>query len=484
MVRGRGAAEGARARRCSLRGRPDRWGFFRGPKEGRCRRSRRGHTWRTAPSRRPTRPSRGPSSRRRSWSTSSSATCSGSWQHMTLPISAFGTSAFTEGLGFDGSSIRGWQGIAESDLLLMPDPGSAILDPFTAVADALAPLRDRRPDDRRGLRARPAPHRTPRRGLPDRDGDRGHGLLRPGVRVLRLRRGLLRALAAPRPLRGRLGRGPLELLGARARLHGAREGRLLPAGPARHPARPPLRDRADPGAPRDPVRVPPPRGRHGGPVRGRPPLPVAHAHGRPGHDLQVRRPQRRAGRRQERHLHAEADLRRQRLGDAHAPVALEGGHAALRGQVRLRGALPARAQLPGRHHHARAGAARLLRADDELVPAARARLRGAREPRVLAAEPLGRDPHPHVLGVGAGQAPRVPLPRPDGEPVPRLRGHADGGNRRRAEGPRSRASRPTSTSSRSGAATSPRSRARSPRRSTRSSATTSSSSTATSSARS
>ena len=57
----------------------------------------------------------------------------GSWQHMTLPVSAFGTSAFTEGLGFDGSSIRGWQGIAESDLLLMPDPGSAILDPFTAV---------------------------------------------------------------------------------------------------------------------------------------------------------------------------------------------------------------------------------------------------------------------------------------------------------------------------------------------------------------
>jgi glutamine synthetase len=57
----------------------------------------------------------------------------GSWQHMTLPISAFGTSAFTDGLGFDGSSIRGWQGIAESDLLLMPDPGSAIIDPFTAV---------------------------------------------------------------------------------------------------------------------------------------------------------------------------------------------------------------------------------------------------------------------------------------------------------------------------------------------------------------
>ncbi len=55
----------------------------------------------------------------------------GAWQHMTLPLAAFDESAFDEGLGFDGSSIRGWQGIAESDMLLMPDPGSAVLDPFT-----------------------------------------------------------------------------------------------------------------------------------------------------------------------------------------------------------------------------------------------------------------------------------------------------------------------------------------------------------------
>ena len=55
----------------------------------------------------------------------------GTWQHMTLPIRAFDESAFDEGLGFDGSSIRGWQGISESDMLLMPDPASAVLDPFT-----------------------------------------------------------------------------------------------------------------------------------------------------------------------------------------------------------------------------------------------------------------------------------------------------------------------------------------------------------------
>src|SRR6266542_3147873 len=55
----------------------------------------------------------------------------GTWQHVSLPISAFDESAFDEGLGFDGSSIRGWQGISESDMLLMPDAASAILDPFT-----------------------------------------------------------------------------------------------------------------------------------------------------------------------------------------------------------------------------------------------------------------------------------------------------------------------------------------------------------------
>ena len=55
----------------------------------------------------------------------------GTWQHMTLPIRAFDESAFDDGLGFDGSSIRGWQGISESDMLLMPDASSAILDPFT-----------------------------------------------------------------------------------------------------------------------------------------------------------------------------------------------------------------------------------------------------------------------------------------------------------------------------------------------------------------
>jgi glutamine synthetase len=56
----------------------------------------------------------------------------GQWQHFTVPISEFkDEAAFEEGLGFDGSSIRGWQSIESSDMLVIPDPDTAVMDPFT-----------------------------------------------------------------------------------------------------------------------------------------------------------------------------------------------------------------------------------------------------------------------------------------------------------------------------------------------------------------
>jgi glutamine synthetase len=57
----------------------------------------------------------------------------GTWQHMTLSVSALEEDAFSDGLGFDGSSIRGFQQIAESDMLLMPDAATAKIDPFYSV---------------------------------------------------------------------------------------------------------------------------------------------------------------------------------------------------------------------------------------------------------------------------------------------------------------------------------------------------------------
>ncbi len=56
----------------------------------------------------------------------------GIWQHFSIPIGEFTEEIFTEGLGFDGSSIRGWKAINESDMLVMPDPASAQIDPFCA----------------------------------------------------------------------------------------------------------------------------------------------------------------------------------------------------------------------------------------------------------------------------------------------------------------------------------------------------------------
>ena len=46
----------------------------------------------------------------------------GIWQHFTIPIGEMDEAMFEEGLGFDGSSIRGWQPIHASDMLVMPDP--------------------------------------------------------------------------------------------------------------------------------------------------------------------------------------------------------------------------------------------------------------------------------------------------------------------------------------------------------------------------
>lgn len=57
----------------------------------------------------------------------------GTWQHFTISVSELNENVFEEGLGFDGSSIRGWRGIEESDMVVKPDPTTAKMDPFMAV---------------------------------------------------------------------------------------------------------------------------------------------------------------------------------------------------------------------------------------------------------------------------------------------------------------------------------------------------------------
>jgi glutamine synthetase len=70
----------------------------------------------------------------------------GTWQHCSFPIDFIDESTFEDGMGFDGSSIRGWQSINESDMLMVPDPTTAFMDPFfkhptlVLICDILDPI--------------------------------------------------------------------------------------------------------------------------------------------------------------------------------------------------------------------------------------------------------------------------------------------------------------------------------------------------------
>ena len=57
----------------------------------------------------------------------------GTWHHTTIPVKKLDEDVFEDGLGFDGSSIRGWQSINESDMLMLPQANTAFVDPFTEL---------------------------------------------------------------------------------------------------------------------------------------------------------------------------------------------------------------------------------------------------------------------------------------------------------------------------------------------------------------
>src|SRR3546814_18606186 len=58
----------------------------------------------------------------------------GLWQHFSVPPGCLKPDTFTDGIGFDGSSLRGFREIPESDMLVVPDPDTAFLDPFTVAS--------------------------------------------------------------------------------------------------------------------------------------------------------------------------------------------------------------------------------------------------------------------------------------------------------------------------------------------------------------
>ena len=87
----------------------------------------------------------------------------GKWQHTAQHVSTMDEDAFRDGIMFDGSSIAGWKAINECDMILMPDPDTAVMDPFSAKPSLIVVLRHHRAVDRAGLYARD-PRTTAKKG--------------------------------------------------------------------------------------------------------------------------------------------------------------------------------------------------------------------------------------------------------------------------------------------------------------------------------
>jgi glutamine synthetase len=109
----------------------------------------------------------------------------GKEQHVSVPASTLGEDTFTEGKMFDGSSVAGWKGINESDMILMPDPATAVLDPFTdeptinITCNVLEPTTGEGYErDPRSIAQRA--ERPARRGLPQGIRNRRYRVLRSG----------------------------------------------------------------------------------------------------------------------------------------------------------------------------------------------------------------------------------------------------------------------------------------------------------------
>ncbi len=79
----------------------------------------------------------------------------GKEQHVTVPISHFDEDKFSDGHAFDGSSVAGWKGIQASDMLLIPDPATAVMDPFREEATLLMSCDVVEPGDGKGYERDP-----------------------------------------------------------------------------------------------------------------------------------------------------------------------------------------------------------------------------------------------------------------------------------------------------------------------------------------
>ncbi len=103
----------------------------------------------------------------------------GKQQHVTMPArDALDDEFFEAGKMFDGSSIAGWKGIEASDMILMPDDSTAVLDPFTEEPTLILVCDIIEPSTMQGYERDPRNIAKPRRGVPESNRHRRHRVRR------------------------------------------------------------------------------------------------------------------------------------------------------------------------------------------------------------------------------------------------------------------------------------------------------------------
>ena len=112
----------------------------------------------------------------------------GKMQHVTFDLSMVDKDLFVDGTMFDGSSIAGWKAINESDMLLMPDPSSARIDPFFQQTTLAIMCDILNPNDNTPYNRDPRTMAKKAEMYLKSSGRRRHGLFRSRSRVLRVQR--------------------------------------------------------------------------------------------------------------------------------------------------------------------------------------------------------------------------------------------------------------------------------------------------------
>ena len=347
----------------------------------------------------------------------------GKEQHVTVPTRMVDDSFFEDGKGFDGSSIAGWKGIQESDMILMPDAATAVMDPFYEEPTLLLRCDVIEPSNMQGYERDPrslakrAEAFLKSTGIADisRWGPENEFFIFDSVRHS-----------------SGINGASYEIDSVQAAWNSSR---VYEAGNMGH--RPGVKGGYFPVPPVDAYqdmrtamcqameelglegRSAPPRGGDGRTGRDQRLVEHADQEGRRGPDPQVRDPQRCRELRQDGDLHAQAAGRRQRQRHARQPVALERRQEPVRWR-QVRRPVRARALLHRRHHQARAGIERDLQRQHEQLQASGAGFRGAGHAGVLRAQSLGVDPYP-ARHESEGAAHRGAVPGLDREPVPVLR---------------------------------------------------------------